>query len=232
MTLLPLKHRTGPTGTAFLHQLRAVLADLPLFVTAPLYRPLHLKWGATAGEVASALPGDDLLPRAQFQCTRAITIQAPPEAAFPWLVQAGCLRGGFYSNDLLDNLGRPSATSIIADLQGLEIGQWVPMSPTAPTVETAFKVVGFDVGKWLLWAKPDSTWVWQLTEIAPGTTRMVTRVHAVYDWRKPALAALGVVLMEFGDFAMMRRMLLGIKERAETLHRSEQQSPDSAVVQL
>lgn len=218
MTSLPLKHRSRPTGMEFLHQLRTVLTDLPLFVTAPMYRPLHLKWGATAAEVASALPGDDQLPRAQFRCTRAITIQAPPKDVWPWLVQAGCLRGGFYSNDLLDNLGHPSATAIIPDLQNLELGQWVPMSPTAPTVETAFKVAGFEVNHWLLWAKPDSTWVWQLTEPAPGTTRLVTRVHAVYDWRRPALAVLGVVLMEFGDFAMMRRMLLGLKERAETVH--------------
>ena len=142
---------------------------------------------------------------------------------------ASCLRGGFYSNDLLDNLGHPSATAIIPDLQNLEIGQWVPMSPTAPTIETAFKVDGFVVDQWLLWAKPDSTWLWQLTETSPGTTRLVTRVHAVYDWRKPALAVLGVVLMEFGDFAMMRRMLLGLKSRAETLHRSGQPSPGASV---
>ena len=225
MTSLPMKHRAGPTGIEFLHQLGTVIADLPLFVTAPLYRPLHLKWGATPAEVASALPGDDRLPHAQFQCTRAITIQAPPGDIWPWLVQAGCLRGGFYSNDLLDNLGHPSASAIIPDLQNLEIGQWVPMSPTAPTIETAFKVDGFVVDQWLLWAKPDSTWVWELTESSPGTTRLVTRVHAVYDWRRPALAVLGVVLMEFGDFAMMRRMLLGLKERAETLHRSGQPAP-------
>ena len=226
---LPAKHRTGPTGAEFLHQLRTVVSDLPLFLTAPLYRPLHLKWGATAAEVASALPGDGRLPHAQFQCTRAITIQAPPGDVWPWLVQAGCLRGGFYSNDLLDNLGHPSATAIIPDLQNLEIGQWVPMSPTAPTIETAFKVDDFEVDRWLLWAKPDSTWVWQLIEITPGTTRLVTRVHAVYDWRRPALAVLGVVLMEFGDFAMMRRMLLGLKERAETLHRGLQRSPEASV---
>lgn len=229
MTPLPMKHKTGPTGMELLHQLRTVIEDLPLFVTAPLYRPLHLKWGATPAEVASALPGDDHLPRAQFQCTRAITIQAPPGDVWPWLVQAGCLRGGFYSNDLLDNLGHPSATAIKPDLQNLELGQWVPMSPTAPTIETAFKVDSFDVDRWLLWAKPDSTWVWQLTELAPGTTRLVTRVHAVYDWRKPTPAVLGVVLLEFGDFAMMRRMLLGLKSRAETLHRNGQPSPGASV---
>jgi hypothetical protein len=137
---------------------------------------------------------------------------------WPWLVQAGCLRGGFYSNDLLDNLGRPSAREIRPELQHLEVGQWVPMSPTTPSEVTAWRVDGFDVDRWLLWRKPDSTWVWTLTGLGDGKTRLVTRVHAVYEWKKPALALLGVVLVEFGDFAMMRRMLYGIKERAETLH--------------
>lgn len=64
--------------------------------------------------------------------------------------------------------------------------------------------------------KPDSTWVWELTRVDDGATRLVTRVHAVYDWRHPVMAVVGVVLMEFGDFPMMRRMLRGIKTRAET----------------
>jgi hypothetical protein len=136
---------------------------------------------------------------------------------WPWLVQVGCLRGGFYSNDLLDNLGHPSAREVVAELQHLEVGQWVPMSPT-PSEMTAFKVDSFEINRWLLWRKPDSTWAWTLTEIDDGKTRLVTRIHALYDWTKPGSALLGLVLMEFGDFAMMRRMLRGIKERAETLH--------------
>jgi hypothetical protein len=225
MTPLPGTSGRGPTGIELLHQVRMVAMDLPLFVMAPLFRPWHLRWGATPTEVASALPGDDLLPHAQFRCTRAVTIDVPPGAVWPWLVQVGCLRGGFYSNDLLDNLGRPSARTIVPELQTLEVGQWVPMSPTTPTLKTAFRVDGFETDRWLLWRKPDSTWVWQLTEPDQGTTRLVTRVHAVYDWRKPGLAALGVLLMEFGDFAMMRRMLLGIKHRAETLHHGRRPTP-------
>ena len=73
-------------------QVRSVVADLPLFLTSPLFRRWHLRWGATPGEVDAALPGDELLPRAQFRCTRAITIQAPPALVWPWLVQVGCLR--------------------------------------------------------------------------------------------------------------------------------------------
>ena len=220
MTQLRTLPNRPPTLAIRLRQLRAVAADLPLFLTAPLYRRRHLRWGASAVEVAAPMPGDGLLPQAQFQCTRAVTIDAPPGSVWPWLVQTGCLRAGFYADDLLDNLGRPSATTILAEWQHLEVGQWAaPMAPAAPTAETAFKLDGFEVDKWLLWVKPDGTWAWKLTQLDDGTTRLVTRVHAVYDWHKPAAALVGVVLMEFGDFAMMRRMLLGIKRRAETLDR-------------
>jgi hypothetical protein len=126
--------------------------------------------------------------------------------------------GGVRSwGDLLDNLGRPSAREIHPERQHLDVGQWVPMAPTLPSQTTALRVDGLEVPRWLLWRKPDSTWCWTLTELDDGRTRLVTRVHAVYDWTRPATALLGVVLMEFGDFAMMRRMLLGIKERAESL---------------
>jgi hypothetical protein len=199
-------------------QIGTVLADLPVFLTAPLYRRWHLGWGATAEEVAAAMPGDALLPHAQFRATRAISIDAPPAAVWPWLVQVGCLRAGWYSNDLLDNLGRPSATTILPELQHLEVGQWVPMAPSArPSAVTAFRVDSFEENAWLLWTKPDSTWAWRLTPVGDTGTRLVTRVHAARDWRHPLLALLGVLLMEFGDFAMQRRMLRGIRARAEAL---------------
>jgi hypothetical protein len=214
---------TAPTRSPRSSRWRGVKAlaeDVPLFLTAPLYRRWHLRWGATAAEVAASLPGDDLQPHAQFRATRAITIDAPPQAVWPWLVQVGCRRAGWYSVDLLDNLGHPSAREILPDLQHLEVGQWVPMSPSGePTETTAFRVTGYEVDRWLLWVKPESTWVWQLTPTVTGGTRLVTRVHASRDWREPGMALLGVVLMEFGDFAMMRRMLRGIAERAEDLAR-------------
>lgn len=207
-----------PTPRELLAQIRDVAFDMPAFLTAPLYRRWHLRWGATSAEAGSSLPGDAILPRAQFKATRAISIDAPPDAVWPWLVQVGCLRAGWYSNDLLDNLGHPSATTIVPNLQHLEVGQWVPMSPTSsPSERTALKVRSFEVNKWLLWTKPDSTWAWKLTPTDHGGTRLVTRIHAVYDWRHPFMAVLGVVLMEFGDFAMIRRMLRGIKARAESL---------------
>ena len=75
------------------------------------------------------------------------------------------------------------------------------------------------MNRWLLWRKPDSSWVWVLTGLPNGHTRLVTRVFARFEWAKPLSAGLGLALLELGDFAMMRRMLLGIKERAEAVHR-------------
>ena len=163
------------------------------------------------------MAGDDLLSRARYRSTRAIEINAAPDAVWPWLVQTGCLRAGWYSNDLLDNLGRSSATTLLPAFQHLAVGQWVPMAPSPPTDRTALKVHSFAVNSWLLWTKPDSTWSWQLTPTPSGGTRLVTRIRATYDWRHPASALLGVVLMELGDFAMLRRMLRGIKARAEAI---------------
>ena len=222
LAIIGLAWSIGPNqprraGWHFVSELGDVLYDVPAFLTAPLYRRWHLHWGATPAEVTASLPGDKLLTRAQYRSTRAITIGAPPDAVWPWLVQVGCGRAGFYSNDLLDNLGRPSATTIVASLQQMEVGQWVPMSPGLPTDRTAFKVHSFEPGKWLLWTTPDSTWAWHLSATADGGTRLVTRIRAARDWRNPPMALLSVVLMEFGDFAMLRRMLRGIKARAESL---------------
>ncbi|HSE69293.1 MAG TPA: hypothetical protein VLA97_00945 [Nocardioidaceae bacterium] len=196
------------------HQIGQVAADLPRFATAPLYRSRHLRWGASEAEVVAPMPGDGLVPGTRFNATRAVTVDAPREAVWPWLVQAGCGRAGWYSDDLLDNLARPSLREIRPELQVLEVGQWVPMSPT-PSESTAWKVRDFVENEWLLWLKPDSSWAWVLTDLGDGQTRLVTRVHALYDWSKPLGAIFGVVLLELGDFAMTRRMLLGIKERAE-----------------
>ena len=212
-----------PTTSELLGEVRALAHDLPAFATAPFYRRWHLRWGATAAEVAGSLPGDSLQPHVHFRATRAITISAPPDAVWPWLVQVGGGRAGWYSNDLLDNLGKPSATTVVSDLQHLEVGQWVPMSPSGTSSDrTAFRVHSFQVNEWMLWTKPDSTWAWNLTPADDGGTRLVTRIHAVYDWHHPLTAFLGVVLMEFGDFAMCRRMLRGVKARSEALARDDE----------
>ena len=206
-----------PTPADLARQVRDVVADLPRFLTAPLLRPWHRRWGATRAEVSEPMPGDDLFRRAQLQCTRAITIAATPEEVWPWLVQVGCLRAGWYSDDLLDNLAHPSARELVPELQDLEIGKWLPMAPT-PSATSAFVVDSLEVPRWMLWRTPSSSWAWRLVPLPDGSTRLVTRLHAVYDWHRVS-TVLWMPLMEFGDFPMMRRMLRGIRERAEAEHR-------------
>ena len=210
-------------------EIRNVMQDLPILLTAPLYRRWHLRWGATPSEVAAPLPGDSLMPGAQYKSTRAIDIGAPPEAVWPWLVQVGCLRAGWYSNDLLDNLAHPSATVIVPDLQHVAVGSRVPMSPK-PSDRSALRVHSFEPDRSLLWTTPDSTWAWQLTPTDHGT-RLITRINARYDWRHPQWALLGILMMEFGDFAMLRRMLRGIKTRAEARARDLSQPTAVAMAQ-
>ena len=192
-----------------------VLVASPRFLTAPLYRHWHLRWGATQAEFASAMPGDDLVPKPSFNATRAITIAAPPQDVWPWVVQIGTGRAGFYAYDLFDNGARPSANRILPELQDTRLGDWVPMSSKVNET-TAFKVKAFQPNQWLLWAKPDSSWSWTLTPLEGGRTRLVTRLREKYPWRSsPVLALPTVIIFELGDFPMMRKLLLGVKSRAE-----------------
>ena len=200
------------------HVLRGVaevVASSPRFLTAPLIRRRHLRWGATNAELAGEMPGDEIVPNPSFNTTRAITIEAPPEAVWPWLVQIGFGRAGFYSYDLFDNAGRPSAETILPEYQSPKVGDWVPMASKVNET-TAFKIVGIEPNQWMLWQKPDSTWAWKLVTLESTRTRLVTRLKARYEWRRsPGNALLSLILLEFGDFPMMRKLLRGVKARAE-----------------
>ncbi len=187
-------------GRDVLRGLAEVAVASPLFAFAPLYRRRHLRWGASEVEVAGPMPGDDLVAEPSFNATRAITIDAPPEAVWPWLVQIGFGRAGFYSYDLLDNAARPSAERILPEHQQPKAGDWVPMASKVNET-TAFKIKAFERNRWLLWEKPDSTWAWKLVPLAGGRTRVITRVKDRYAWRaSPSNALLSLILMEFGDF--------------------------------
>jgi len=175
------------------------------------YRSWHTGWGATVEERSAAMAGDELVFRPQFVATRAVTIDAPPEAVWQWIVQMGYGRAGWYSYDLLDNHGRRSATRVERRWQDVRIGDPVPMSG-GDDARTTFRVYVFAPYRVMVWAKPDSTWSWRLRRTDTGGTRLVTRVRARYHGADALLAA---PLMEIGDFPMMRRCLLGIKARAE-----------------
>jgi hypothetical protein len=199
------------------HAILDALSGLPLFATAPLYRHWHLRWGATDEEVRGPMPGDDLVPKASFNATRAITIDASPQLVWPWIVQMGYRRAGFYTYALLDNAGLESAERILEEYQPPKIGDWMPMAKKVNET-TAFKVRAFAMPEWLLWEKPDSTGAWRLVALEGGRTRLVARLKVRYAWETPASALLSLVLLEFGDFPMMRRVMRGIKARAERLN--------------
>ncbi len=196
-----------------LRQLGQVVAAVPLLLTAPLYRHWHRRWGASPAEVRASMPGDELVAGAHFTATRAITIAASAAEVWPWIVQVGYRRGGFYSYDLLDNLGRPSADRLHRSWQADHVGDLAAPMSNPPTPATTFLVVQAQPPAAVVWSKPGSSWSWTLTALPDGRTRLVTRVKQHYDASPSGL--LSVLLFEFGDFAMMRKMLLGIRRRAE-----------------
>ena len=176
-------------------------------------RRWHQRWGATDEEVAGQMPDDELVNPAAFTATRAITISAPPGVVWPWLVQVGFGRAGFYSYDLLDNLGRPSTRRVLPEYQSPCVGDLAAPMASPANEANSFQVALVEPPTALVWAKPDSTWSWRLTPLDGGGTRLVTRLKAQY--RLTPFLPVTVLLLEIGDFPMMRRMLLGIRERAE-----------------
>jgi hypothetical protein len=194
-----------------------VALGAPRFATAPLLRRWHLRWGATDTEVAAPMPGDELVQEPSLNATRAITINAPPEAVWPWLVQLGFGRAGWYAYDLFDNAARPSAERILPKYQQPRVGDWVPMAGKVNET-TAFKIAGLEPNRWMLGKKPQSSWAWKLVPLDGGHTRLISRLKQRYQWRtSPGTALLTLILFEGGDFPMMRKLLLGVKRRAEQL---------------
>jgi hypothetical protein len=175
-----------------------------------VYRPWALTWGSTVEEIARPMPGDEVLERPTFNATRAVTIDATPEEIWPWIVQIGYRRAGFYSYDALDNDGIPSAERILPEYQRLEVGDTIPLSASAEVRVTELEapssmVLVFEVeGTW-----SNATWVWGLYREDASHTRLVTRLRA-----NPT----GVpsrIFLDLGEIIMMRKCMLGIKRRAE-----------------
>ena len=181
-------------------------------------RPWHLTWGATEVEVGRSMPGDDVVPHPSFNATRAVTVEALPEEIWPWIVQMGYRRAGFYSYDRLDNHGIPSAEEIVADLQNISVGDEIPL-----TKSSYVRVVSLEPNQSMVWThQPDDdppafSWTWGLYREAGARTRLVTRLRVSYDWNAgPILPTLAFDVFEL---IMMRKCMLGIKRRAEALQR-------------
>jgi hypothetical protein len=197
--------------------LAAACAAVAAVLYVGRFRPWQLRWGATDAELRRPLPGDDLLHAPAFNATRAISIDARPENVWSWLVQVGVKRGGWYSYDLLDNLGRSSVRSIVPSLQSLGVGDVLAMSPDG---KQGMHVIELDPPRSMIWGTPgQTTWSWTLDALPEGGTRLLTRVRAVYNWRSPTIVF--SMLIEFADIWMIRKMLMNVKSRAESLERSE-----------
>jgi hypothetical protein len=178
-----------------------------------VYRPLQLDWGARPEEIAQAMPGDEIQPHPIFNATRAVTIDARPEQIWPWLVQIGYRRAGWYSGmDWLDNDGIPSADRIIPELQRLESGDLLPVWR-----DIAHRVVTVSPNRYLLDSSLSGrdSWLWALVPLDDRHTRLIWRMrHAPYDWRSP-LFLVRQLATDLGDFVVVRNILLGIEERVE-----------------
>ena len=197
-------------------------------------RPWYLRWGATDKEVTRRLPGDDLAADSTVGSTRAITVEAPVEDVWPWLVQIGYGRGGFYSYDWLENLfvrlfrgtpGYRSAESVLPEHQHLALGDFIPAAP--PDVlggrvadATRWKVLAIEPYRALVlqgWG------AFVLEPLGEGTTRLIVRSRGPGDWGRLS----HYLFWEPAHFVMERRMLVGIKERAERLA-GDRQRPASS----
>jgi hypothetical protein len=177
-----------------------------------LRRPI-LTWGATAAEATARLPGDELLENADGVSTRAIDIDAPASAVWPWLAQMGpSPRGGAYTYDWIENLlglDMHSADTVLPQFQHPAVGEKIALGSNRMRLERV------EPGRVLAWRSEDGNWVWTfvLTD-RDGTTRLISRNR----FRLPTLVArIGMVPMEAGSLVMERKMLRGIKQRAERL---------------
>lgn len=176
-----------------------------------------LTWGARPGEVSRTLPGDELLPGAELVSTRAVTINAPAAAVWPWLVQMGSGRGGAYSYDWIENLfglGMHSADRILPQFQKIKVGDELPLAAGRP----AFRVMVCDPERTLTLRFADGNWVW-IFALFPenGQTRLISRNWISAPGARLPVRLFNMFVMEPGSLIMERKMLLGIKQRAERL---------------
>ena len=205
-------------------------------------------WGIDPLEANKPLAGDDLVPYPSAVETRSITIDAPPAAVWPWLVQMGFDRGGWYSYDQLDMRGT-SAAKILPEYQSMAVGDVVPTSPTTgflvrevqparalvlfsdtalvlsqaaatvDAIEASERPVpaGLAASGAFLGRAPQefaASWAFVLEPLDGDRTRLIERFRVRFDGAAPAFRLIGPI-MGFGVFVMLRRQLLGIRERAE-----------------
>jgi hypothetical protein len=210
----------------------AGLVGLSVGAYALVVRPRLLRWGATEEEVRRPYPGADLIPGGERSATMAVTIEAPPSKVWPWLVQMGADRAGWYSWDHLDNLGHPSAERIHPEWQEISVGDHVAATPDASVWwEVAAlepeRFLALRISIDLLWRpfetvgpRPgfysDSLWCFLLEEVPGGRTRLVQSGYV--STRPRLLQTIGnFVFWEPAHWIMQTRQFANMKRRAESL---------------
>lgn len=200
---------------------RNVGVALALVAGAWLARRVMQTWGTRGDEATAPLAGDDLVPAPRVVATRAVTIGASPERVWPWLVQIGQDRGGFYSWTALENL----AGSKIRNTDRI-VPAWQHLSPGDPVrlhPEVALEVADVEQNRHLTLRAPvpvdataeapfDFSWAFVLRRRSDGGTRLIVRERYAYTQR---WSALFVAPMQIVAWLMSVRMLRGIRERAE-----------------
>jgi hypothetical protein len=183
-------------------------------------RPWQLRWGATDEELGATLAGDDLIAKPDLMATRATTVHAGTDQIWPWIAQVGQGRGGFYSYDTLENLvgcDIHSADQVVPEWQDITVGDQVNLHP-----EVALGVTVVEPGRALVLrggvpmgavpAPYDFTWAFVVRKQPDGTTRLLVRERYAYTqwWARFLVEPVAVI-----SFVMTRRMLCGIRDRAE-----------------
>jgi hypothetical protein len=173
-----------------------------------------LTWGASDAEAAGRLPGDELLEDADGVATRAIDVDAPANAVWPWIAQMGpAPRGGAYTYDWIENLlglDMHSVDHVLREFQNPQVGETIGYGSNRMRLERV------EPQHVLAWRSEDGNWVWTFVvlEARNGSTRLISRNR----FRLPTRASrLGMLPMEPASLVMERKMLRGIKHRAERL---------------
>ena len=198
----------------------AGMTALGVFAYVKLLRPWHLHWGTTSDEVTRAMPGDDLITHPAMAATHALTIHAPVEHVWAWLVQIGQGRGGFYSYDWLEDLfgmNIHNTNRIQPEWQNPEVGDMIPFwkGTGIPIVQIEPPHLMVLAGSFAPEQPVGGSWTFLLEALDPQTTRLIVRSRVAGF--SPQLLSIGLyrLFLEPAHFIMERGMMLGIKARAE-----------------
>jgi len=184
-------------------------------LTYSRWRPWCLTWGATREEAGMALPGDELLEDPDVVTTRAIGIEVAPSSIWPWIVQMGPGRAGAYTYDWIENLAgldMHSSDEILTQCQDLDVGDNWQLGSKGPVL----RVMSLDPQASLVLRSDDENWVWAFVLVPDDSgARLVSRNRIRQPGASGAARAFTRYVMEPGSLVMERKMLLGIKARAE-----------------